>query len=86
MDAKPAVTAWPGVEIFANVLQTLASDRHIVAASTAQNLAFNLAPLVVVLLSLLWLGPLGVFLLILSMLLAQTGVPCSPSLAGSPAY
>ncbi|MGR4868803.1 CHASE2 domain-containing protein [Variovorax sp. LARHSF232] len=75
--ASPAPTPnglVPGVEIFATVLQALDGGVHIHAASAWQDLAFNLAPLVVVLLGLLWLGPLGVFALIVSMLLARTGL------------
>jgi CHASE2 domain-containing sensor protein/signal transduction histidine kinase len=75
--ASPAPTPHglvPGVEIFATVLQALDGGVHIHAASAWQNLAFNLVPLVIVLLGLLWLGPGGVFVLIVGMLLARTGL------------
>lgn len=64
----------PGVEIFATFLQGLESEIHIQPASTWQNLAFNLILLVIALLGLLWLGPLGVFVLIVSMLLARASL------------
>lgn len=64
----------PGVEIFATELQALLAGQHIASASTWQNLAFNLVPLAIVLLGLLWLGPLGVFVLLLTVLVARTGV------------
>ncbi|MDM0115490.1 CHASE2 domain-containing protein [Variovorax sp. J22R133] len=72
----------PGVEIFATVLQGLISDRHIVPASTWENLVFNLVPLVIVLVGLLRLGPLGVFVLILTVLAARTGLQMAQPLLG----
>ena len=75
--ASPAPTRYgvlPGVEIFATALQGLTQGLHIRAASIRQDLAFNLTPLVLVLLGLLWLGPLRGFVLILLMLLAGAGV------------
>lgn len=64
----------PGVELAATMLQAFDHNQHIHPASTWQNLAFNLIPLLVVLVGLLWLGPLGVFALIGSMLLIRAGL------------
>ncbi|SFM35115.1 CHASE2 domain-containing protein [Variovorax sp. OV329] len=61
----------PGVEIFATVLQSLVRHTHIHPASDWQNLLYNLAPLVIALLGLLWLGPLGVFSLVVCLLLGM---------------
>lgn len=58
----------PGVEIFANVLQGLLSGKRVVLATPLQDLAYNLIPLMVALLGLLWLRPTGVVLLIGAML------------------
>jgi len=58
----------PGVEIFANVLQGLLSGQRVVLATPLQDLAYNLIPMVVALLGLLWLRPIGVVLLISVML------------------
>lgn len=66
-----------GVEIFATVLQSLVRHQHIHPASLWQDLAFNLVPLAVVLLSLLWLGPLGAFALIMGMVLLRCGLQVS---------
>ena len=75
--ASPAPTRQglvPGVEIFATVLQSLDRHRHIHPAGPWTDLAFNLVPMVVVLLGLLWLGPLGVFSLIAGMVLLRVGL------------
>jgi len=64
----------PGVEIFAAELQGLLAGQQIRMAAMWQNLAFNLVPLAIVLLGLLWLEPLGVFMLLLTVLLLRTGV------------
>jgi len=66
-----------GVEVFATVLQALDVHRHIHPASLWQDLAFNLVPLAIVLLSLLWLGPLGAFALTVGMVLVRCGLQIS---------
>lgn len=63
-----------GVEVFANVLQTLTDGRTVVIAKPWQDLVFNLVPLVVALLGALWLRPLGVIALIGAMLALQLGI------------
>lgn len=63
-----------GVEIYANVLQTLISGRHVAVAKPWQDLLFNLVPLAVALLGVLWLRPLGVIGLIGAMLLLQLAI------------
>ncbi|SEB20885.1 CHASE2 domain-containing protein [Variovorax sp. YR216] len=63
-----------GVEIFANVLQALIDERPVVVAKPWQDLVFNLAPLAVALLGVLWLRPLGVIALIGTMLALQLGI------------
>jgi len=64
----------PGVLIFANALQGLLSGRRVVMASPWQDLAFNLLPVVVALLGLLWLRPVGVLLLIVVLLAMRLGL------------
>ncbi len=64
----------PGVEIFASVLQGLMTGRRVVVASTWQDLVFNLAPLAVALLGLLWLRPIWVIALICAMLALRVGI------------
>lgn len=64
----------PGVEIFASVLQGLTSDRRVVVASPWQDLAYNLTPMVVALLGLLWLRPIAVVALICAMLALRLGL------------
>ena len=49
-----------GVQIFANLLQAQLERRRVTVAQPWQDLAYNLAPLAVALLSLLWLRPLAV--------------------------
>jgi len=63
-----------GVEIFANVLQSLTDGRPVVIAKPWQDLLFNLVPLVVALLGVLWLRPLAVVALIGGMLALQLGI------------
>ncbi|WP_431274885.1 CHASE2 domain-containing protein [Variovorax ureilyticus] len=63
-----------GVEIFANVLQSLTDGRPVVIAKPWQDLLFNLGPLAVALLGVLWLRPLGVVALIGTMLALQLGI------------
>lgn len=63
-----------GVEIYANVLQTLISGRHVTVAKPWQDLLFNLVPLTVALFGVLWLRPLGVIGLIGAMLLLQLAI------------
>lgn len=73
--AAPSETGLaPGVVIFANVLQGLLSGHRVVVASPWQDLAFNVLPLAVALLGLLWLRPAGVLLLIGSMLALRLGL------------
>lgn len=64
----------PGVEIFASVLQGLEEGRHVVVARPWQDLLFNLGPLFVALLGLLWLRPLGVIALICAMCALRLGL------------
>lgn len=64
----------PGVEIFASVLQGLTSDRRVVVASPWQDLVYNLAPMVIALLGLLWLRPIAVVALIGAMLALRLGL------------
>jgi CHASE2 domain-containing sensor protein/signal transduction histidine kinase len=64
----------PGVEIFASVLQALANDRRVVVAAPWQDLTYNLLPLVVALLGLLWLRPIAVVALIGAMLALRLGL------------
>ena len=61
----------PGVEVFARALDGLMAGRHLSVASPAQNLAFNLIPLALALLGLLWLRPLGVIALVAALLFAR---------------
>ncbi len=73
--AAPSETGLtPGVVIFANVLQGLINGHRVVVASPWQDLAFNVLPLAVALLGLLWLPPAGVLLLIGSMLALRLGL------------
>lgn len=64
-----------GVQIFASVLQALRFERQVAIATTAQNLAYNLAPVCIALLGLLWLRPLGVVALIGVLIALRMGVP-----------
>ncbi|RZL64127.1 MAG: CHASE2 domain-containing protein [Variovorax sp.] len=64
----------PGVDIFATLLQSLLNDRHVVVAAPWQDLLFNLGPLIVALLGLLWLRPMGVIALIGAMLALRLGI------------
>lgn len=64
----------PGVELAATMLQAFDQDQRIHPAAAWQNLAVNLIPLVVVLLGLLWLHPVGVFILIASMVAVHVGL------------
>ena len=61
----------PGVTALADALESLVTDRHVHVANDAQNLAFNLIPLAIALLGLLWLRPLGVIALIVLLLFAR---------------
>lgn len=72
----------PGVEIFASVLQGLVHDRTVVEATPWQNLAFNLIPLFIALLGLLWLRPVGVVVLIGTMLALRLGMHMARPLIG----
>ncbi|WP_183024252.1 CHASE2 domain-containing protein [Variovorax sp. UMC13] len=64
----------PGVEIFASVLQALLHGRQVVVASPTQDLAYNLVPMAVALLGLLWLRPLAVVALICALLAVRLGL------------
>jgi CHASE2 domain-containing sensor protein/signal transduction histidine kinase len=73
--AAPSATGlMPGVQIFANMLQGFITERRVVVASLWQDLAFNVLPLAVALLGLLWLRPAGVLLLIVAMLGLRLGL------------
>ena len=73
--AAPSATGLTaGIEIFANVLQGFISERRVVVASAWQDLAFNVLPLAVALLGLLWLRPAGVLALIVAMLGLRLGL------------
>ena len=72
--APTATGLTSGVEIFGSVLQGLINDRRVVLAEPWQDLAFNLGPLVIALLGLLWLRPVGVILLICAMLALRLGL------------
>ncbi|WP_213956125.1 CHASE2 domain-containing protein [Variovorax sp. dw_954] len=72
----------PGVTIFGSVLQGLITDRQVILATPLQDLAFNLGPLVVALLGLLWLRPVGVVILICAMLALRLGLHASRPLIG----
>jgi CHASE2 domain-containing sensor protein/signal transduction histidine kinase len=72
----------PGVEIFGSILQGLIYDRRVVLAEPWQNLLFNLVPLLVALLGLLWLRPVGVIALICAMLLLRLGLHMARPLIG----
>ncbi len=63
-----------GVEIFASVLQGLLEGKRVVVAEPWQDLLFNLGPLALALLGLLWLRPLGVVTLICAMLALRVGL------------
>lgn len=64
----------PGVEVFASVLQALQNGRHVVVASPTQDLAYNLLPMAIALLGLLWLRPLAVVALICALLAVRLGL------------
>ncbi|RYY89029.1 MAG: CHASE2 domain-containing protein, partial [Comamonadaceae bacterium] len=72
----------PGVEIFGSMLQSLMHDRRVVLAAPWQDLAFNLGPLVVALLGLLWLRPVGVIVLICAMLGLRLGLHVARPMIG----
>jgi len=72
----------PGVEVFANMLQDLLSGERVVAATRVQDLVYNLIPLIVVLLGLLWLRPTGVFLLTVAMMCARLALHAARPLIG----
>jgi CHASE2 domain-containing sensor protein/signal transduction histidine kinase len=72
----------PGVEIFANMLQNLLSGERVVFATPMQDLAFNLIPLAIALLGLLWLRPTGVVLLIGSILAVRLVLHAARPLIG----
>lgn len=72
--APDAQGLMPGVDIFASVLQGLMTDRRVVVAEPWQDLLFNLGPLIVALLGLLWLRPIWVIALICAMLALRLGI------------
>ena len=63
----------PGVEIFASVLQALRYERSVVIATPSQDLIYNLLPVCVALVGLLWLRPLGVMALICALVALRMG-------------
>lgn len=63
-----------GVQIFANLLQSQLDRRRVTVAGPWEDLAYNLAPLVVALLSLLWLRPIAVVALIGVMIVGWLGL------------
>ncbi|MGJ7581543.1 CHASE2 domain-containing protein [Variovorax sp. RHLX14] len=73
ISAPQAVSSRPGVEIFASTLQAIRFQRNIVIATPWQNLAYNLIPVVIALLGLLWLRPLGVVTLICALVALRMG-------------
>ncbi|MDM0106204.1 CHASE2 domain-containing protein [Variovorax sp. J22R24] len=70
----------PRVEIFANMLQASLAGQHVKFAAPWQDLLFNLGPLLVALLGVLWLRPLGVMALIGAMLALLIGILGQPSI------
>lgn len=62
-----------GVEIFSSIVQGLRYERRIVIASPWQNLVYNLVPLCIALLGLLWLRPIGVVALIAALVALHLG-------------
>ncbi|MDM0044802.1 CHASE2 domain-containing protein [Variovorax dokdonensis] len=64
----------PGVEIFAAELQGELAGQRIRQASLGQNLLFNLIPIAIVLLGLLWLRPVGVFALLTGVVVTWAGI------------
>lgn len=72
----------PGVDLFATLLQAFDTGQRIHPASPWYNLAFNLVPLAVVLVGLLWLHPAGVFALIGSMVLLRAALQLAQPLLG----
>ena len=63
----------PGVEIFASTLQAIRFQRIIAIATPWQTLAYNLIPVVIALLGLLWLRPFGVVALICALVALRMG-------------
>ena len=63
----------PDIEIFASVLQALRFQRNIAIATPMQNLVYNLVPVCIALLGLLWLRPLGVVTLIGALIALRMG-------------
>ncbi|RZI78404.1 MAG: CHASE2 domain-containing protein [Variovorax sp.] len=81
--SAPAATGLtPGVEIFGSMLQGLISARRVVLAQPWQDLLFNLVPLVIALLGLLWLRPVAVIVLICSMLAMRLGLHVARPMVG----
>jgi CHASE2 domain-containing sensor protein/signal transduction histidine kinase len=72
--APSATGLTAGIQIFADVLQGFIAERRVVVASPWQDVAFNVLPLAVALLGLLWLRPAGVLLLIVAMLGLRQGL------------
>jgi len=72
----------PGVDIFASVLQDLLTGRGVVMAEPWQDLLFNLGPLAIALVGLLWLQPLGIIALVSAMLALQFGIHLARPLIG----
>lgn len=64
----------PAVDIFANLLQGMINGHRVLPASRLQDLAFNVLPLIVVLLAMPWLRPWAMVLLIGAMLATRLGL------------
>jgi signal transduction histidine kinase len=63
-----------GAEIFSSIVQGLRYERRVVIATPWQDLAYNLVPLCIALLGLLWLRPLGVVALIVALVALRMGM------------
>ena len=62
-----------GVEIFSSIVQGLRYERRVVIAAPWQDLVYNLVPLCIALLGLLWLRPLWVVALIVALIALRMG-------------
>lgn len=69
--APSATGLTPGIVIDANVLRDLMSQRRVAIATPWQDLAFNVLPLLVVMVGVQWLRPVGVVMLIFALLAAR---------------
>ena len=71
--ASKAAGLTPGIEIFSSVLQALRYERSVVIATPSQDLIYNLLPVCIALVGLLWLRPLGVVALICALVALRMG-------------